>query len=128
MEEEAVGLLQLVEIRDHLFRVAVQILLVAGRAVRLQLQHGQHVHVVDPVARLVGEAVGRGIVPLLIGEGLAEGKELRIFGLDGDLERHDAKDLVVDVMAPGDARLLGAAGHQRLELLNQLLPQRVVVG
>ena len=69
VEEEAVGLLQLVEIGDHLLRVAVEILLVAGGAIGLELQHGEHVHVVDPVARLGGEAVGLRVLPLAVGEG-----------------------------------------------------------
>jgi hypothetical protein len=54
--EEAVGLLQLVEVGDHLVRVAVEVLAVAGGAVGLELQHGEHVHVVDPEAGLGGEA------------------------------------------------------------------------
>ena len=119
MVEEAVGLLQLVEIGDHLFRVAVEIDAVAGGAVGLQLQHGEHVHVVDPEAGFAGEAVGLRVLPLAVGPVFAFGQVFGIFGLDGDLEGHDAEDGVVDVMANGSACGLGAAGHQRIESVDQ---------
>ena len=127
MVEEAVGLLQLVEIGDHLLCVAVEILLVAGGAIGLELQHGEHVHVVDPVARLGGEAVGLRVLPLAVGPPLAFLEKLLVLGLTGDLERHDAEDGVVHVAADGTALGLGAAGHQRLKLLDQLIAQSGVV-
>ena len=67
MMEQAIWLLKFVEVRDHLGRVAIKIFAVAGGAVGLKLQDGKHVHVVDPVAGLGGEAVGLRILPLAIG-------------------------------------------------------------
>ena len=42
MKEEPVGLLQLIQVGDHLVSVTVEVLAVARGAVGLQLQHGEH--------------------------------------------------------------------------------------
>ena len=99
MEEEAVGLLQLVQIGNHLFGVAVEIRAISGGAISLELQHGEHVHVVDPEARFSGEPVGLRILPLAVRPPFALGQILWILGLDGDLQGNDAEDGVV-YMAP----------------------------
>ena len=126
--EEAVGLLKAVEVGDHFFGVAVEVLLVSGGAIGLELQHGEHVHVVDPEAGLGGKAVGLGILPLAVGPADTFLEKLGVFGLDGDLEGNDAEDGVVDVVAEGDAGLIVAAGHHRLEAGDEALAEVVVVG
>jgi fructose-specific component phosphotransferase system IIB-like protein len=145
VEEEAVGLLQAVEVGDHLVCVAVEVLAVAGGAVGFELQHGEHVHVVHPEAGLGREAlqiverhdrfgvsdVGLRRCPLAVCPGEAELQVLRIvgrerFGLDGDLERHDAEDGVVDVVPL--RRAARAARQHWVEEGDQAVAQRVVMG
>jgi hypothetical protein len=149
VEEEPVGLLQAVQIDDHLVRIAVKIFAVAGGAVRLQLQHGEHIHVVDPEAGLGRETVlhqrvvhilrqlGRGVgsqrPPLTVGPPLADFEILRVIdgqalGLDGDLQWNDTEDGIIDVMTLRRKAGLGTARHQRRKLRNQRIAQRVVMG
>ncbi len=127
-------------------RVAVEILAVAGGAVGLELKHGEHVHVVDPVAGLGREAVevggGEGCAgvvdaglggPLAVGDGEAH---LEVFGIgagqvvgdDGELERNGAEHGGVDVVAGGKAGGFGAAGEQRGEAGYEFVAEGVVVG
>ena len=73
------------------------------------------------------EAVGLGIFPLPVGEGDAVVEILLVLGLDVDFERHGAEDGVVDVIALGDESGLRAAGHERIESLDQAVAQIGVV-
>ena len=109
MKEEAVGLLQLVQIGNHLLGEAVEIDAVAGGAVGLKLQQGEHVHIVDPEARFGGEPVGLRVLPLAIRPPFAIGQILWILGLDGDLQRNDAEDGVVHMAPLRNSRCLGSA-------------------
>ncbi len=127
MKKQPVRLLQLVEVRNHLGRIPIQIFLVVRGAIRLELQNRQHVHVVDPVARFCREPIRLRILPLPIGPRLPVRQVLRVFRLHADLERNDAEDGVVDVMADGNAASLGAPRHQWLKLVNQLCTERVIV-
>ena len=131
MVEETVRELQLVEVEDELLRGAVDVLPVAREAVRLRLEGGDHVGVVDPEARLVGVAllppgkarlVGRLVVPWrgIVGLRLlplhvrvreAEVPRALLAREDGDLQRHRAHDGEVDVLE-----------------LRQHVPLRAVVG
>ena len=126
MVEEAIRLLQLVEIRSHLVRVPVEIHLVAGGAIRFQLQNRQHIHVVDPVARLVRQAVGLRIDPLPVGKRLPVVEILLVLGFHPDLQRNNAEDGVIHVVALGNLVGLGAARHQRIEFFDQPVAQVVV--
>src|ERR1039458_1650442 len=126
--EEAVGLLELVKIGDHFESVAIEIFVVAGGAVGLELQDGQHIHVVDPIAGLGGEAVGLRVLPLAVGPRLTIREILWVLGLHAYFERDDAEDGVVHMMADGDAGGLGSSGHERGKLVDQALAKRVVVG
>ena len=56
--EEAVRLLQAVEVGRHFTSGAVEVDLVAGCSEGLHLQQRDHVHVIDPEARLLTEPGG----------------------------------------------------------------------
>ena len=122
VEEEAVRLLELVQVGDHRQGGAIEVPGLAGRAVGLDLDRGDHVHVVDPVAGLGGDAVrGRGL-PLLVREAAAQLEEGRLLRLEVDLERHRPEHAIVDVGVRGD--VLRALGRQeRVELAYQPVPQ-----
>src|SRR5215469_4327971 len=64
MIEEAIWLLQLVEICGHLLRIAIEVLPVASRAIGFQLEDRQHVHVVDPVTGLSRKPIRLRVLPL----------------------------------------------------------------
>src|SRR2546429_7546887 len=57
--KKAVWLLQLVKISSHRGSCAIDVTRVFGRAVRLHLHGGDHVHVVDPVTRFGGYSIRR---------------------------------------------------------------------
>ena len=128
MIEQAVGPLQLVQVGGHFERGAVQVDLVAGGAVGLELEDGDHIRVVDPETGFAGQAIGRGVLPLLVGQLLAEREVLRILGADVQLQRHDAEDGVVDVALPGDDLLLSLFGPPRVVALDQRVGHRLIVG
>ncbi len=125
--EEAVRLLQLVEIGRHLQRITIEILPVPGCAVRLQLQDREHIHVVDPEAGLVRQAVGLRIIPLLVGPLLTIREIFLLVRLKANLQRNGAEDVVIDVMPRRDVRFFSATGHDGIKLLDQLLGQIGVV-
>src|SRR6185503_2211600 len=124
--EEPVWLLQLVEVCDHLERGAIEIFLVSGCAVCLELKDREHVHVVDPKASFGGEAVGLRILPLAIGELFAVGEVFGILVEDEDFEGHSAEDLVIDVASLADQVGFSAAGQQRVEAIYQFVLQLLV--
>ena len=66
--KKPVRLLQIIQVHGHFKRCAVQILRVASRAISLHLGDGDHVHVINPIAGLNSEAVGRGLGPLFISQ------------------------------------------------------------
>ena len=98
MVEEAVWLLEFVEIDRHFMGGAIQILYIPGRSICLHLHGGNHVHVIDPEARLARCSVGIGILPLLIGERSAQIEVLLVFGFDIEFEGHGTKHGVVNVV------------------------------
>ena len=128
MIEQAVGLLQLVQVGDHFERGAIQIDLIAGGAVGLELEDGDHVGVVDPEAGLARKPFGRGVLPLLVGQLLAEREVLRVLGADEQLQGHDAENGVVDVALPGDQLLLSLFGPPGVVALHQRVGHRLIVG
>ena len=80
--EQAIRLLELVEVHRHLESRAVQILLVARRAISLHLQDRDHVHIVDPEARFACEPLRVGRQPLPVGKSLSQVEVLRLPGLE----------------------------------------------
>ena len=80
VEEEAIGLLQLVEVGGHRERGAIQINFISRGAISLHLHGGDHVHVVHLITGFARDAVGGGVFPLLIREGLAKGEILGVLG------------------------------------------------
>jgi len=146
--EEAVWLLQFVEVGDHFLCSAVEVFGVLGRAISLRLEDVDHVHVVDPVAGLrtqalrherlsvavlsglffpIGGEVWIGKSPLAVGFPLAEGEVTCIFILDIDLKRHRAEDGEVDVDRVGNEIGLGG-GEERVEAFNETIEEVGVVG
>ncbi len=136
--EKAVQKLQLVEVEDELLRGAVDVLPVARKTIRLRLEGGDHVGVVDPEARLVrvallppGKArlvgrlvvprrriVGLRLLPLLVGERETEIARAFLAGEDGDLERHGTHDGEVDVLElRQDVPLRTVVGRERVDQL-----------
>ena len=81
MEEKSVCLLQLVEVRSHRQRGAIEILLILRRTIGLHLYSGDHVHVIDPITRLGRDSIRRCLVPLLVGQAAAEIEILLLFAL-----------------------------------------------
>src|SRR5262249_2106173 len=88
MIEEAIRLLEFVEIDRHLMCGMIQILAISGCAIRLRLHGSDHVHVVDPETRLAGCAIGIRISPLLVCERLSELQIFWFFGLNVEFKRH----------------------------------------
>ena len=118
---------QLVNVDGHFVGGAIEVLFIACCSVGLELQDGQHVHVVDPVAGFVREPVGLRILPLTVGKGKPVVKILFVFGLDIDFERHDAEDGIVDVIARGDQSSFRPAGQQKIEALDEAIAEIGVV-
>lgn len=114
MEEEAVGLLEGFEVGEDFFGVAIAVGFVAGDAVGLSLERGDHEHVIDPVTVEGGEAVGAEAGPFGVGGFFAEVEPAFVFGLGAVLavEFHgeDAEDGVIDVVGGGDE--IGAGGEE----------------
>ena len=100
--EEAVGLLQLVKIGGHRVGGAVKILNVVRGAIGLNLDRRNHVHVIYPVACFCGDAIGRCLFPLLVGQALSQIKILSIFRQHINLKRDDAEDAIVNVSVGRD--------------------------
>ena len=126
--EQAVGLLELVQVGDHFERGPVEVNLIAGGAPGLELEDRDHVHVVDPEAGFAGEALRRGVLPLLVGQLPAEIEVLRVLGADVQLQRDDAEDGVIDMALPGDQLLLSLFGPVGIVALDQGVGHGLVAG
>ena len=119
MEEESVGLLEFVEVSGHLQRATVAVLDVIGRAEGLHLDRGDHEHVVDPETGLFGEAVGSGVLPLLVGVLQAQVQVLLVIGLDEQLKRDGAKDRGVHMHSARGKQAGFLRRQQGVETLDQ---------
>ena len=122
-------MLQLIQVGAHLFRIAIQVLFVVRRTVGFELQDGQHVHIVDPETGFRRQPIGARVLPLTVCPAFSDREIFRVFGLDGNLQRYRTKNGVVDMVPRGCAlRRLRAARHERLEFVDQLGAQCVIVG
>src|SRR5271170_8019747 len=95
--------------------------------VSFQLENRQHIHVVDPVACLRREPIGLRILPLTVRPCLPVNQKSSIVGLKTDLERYDTENGIVHMMPDRYSARFCPTRHQRLELLDQLRAQSIVV-
>jgi hypothetical protein len=117
MIEKPVGLLQLVQVSTHFRGCTVHILGIPSRPVGLNLHRRNHLHIVDPIASLLGEALRGGILPLLAGQILTQSQLLALFRLNIKFQRHHTENSAVHVHRPwNEFRFLG---KKRLESLGQ---------
>lgn len=72
VKEEAVGWLQFVQMGRNFARGAVNVFGIAAGAISLHLYESDYVHAGDPEPALRSQAVGRGVLPLLVGHFEAE--------------------------------------------------------
>ncbi len=110
--------MQLVEVPGHRDSGAIQIFGVMRRAKGLHLDRRNHVHVVDPITRLAGNAVGRGLLPLFVCQTLPHIQILALTGLHVNLERHHTEHSIIDVRLRGNM-FRPIRGQQRIEFLDQ---------
>ena len=109
--------MQLVEIGDHRLCRAFEIFFVAGRPVRLRLDRRDHIHVIDPITRLGGDAVRGRFLPLLVGKTLPEIQKPSVLCLHVDLERDDPDHAVIDMGRRADK--FCARSQKSFELFDQ---------
>src|SRR6266700_1209542 len=95
--KKSVRLLQLVEVYGHFEGRAIQIFRIPSRAIRLHLDEGDHVHIINPEARLVRETFRSGIGPLLVRQFPAEVEVYRLLRLNVDFEWNRAKNSEVNM-------------------------------
>ncbi len=107
MIEKSVGLLQLIEIKDHLSRSPIYIFGITRGAVRLSLNRRNHIHIVDPEPCLLGQSlveirlafdiIRLGRLPLFVRDLLAQLKVSLLSGLLIKLQWNRAKHGVINM-------------------------------
>ena len=139
--------LEPVEVEDHLRRRALDVLSVARRAVRLALERGDHVHVVDPEARLHRKPLRvvlaldvrrrtlallerrlAWLAPLRVGVHEPNVEATTIFVLEVYLQRQRTENGVIDVSRTRTHLVLLAARQEVVEQTHESLLAVFVAG